>query len=142
MDINSNPSVNRCLKDKALDHVDHALGRPTWPLRESYRNYFATGVNSEQGLAFDLSPWWERGILDGRLAYFHVTAAGRRALADHLKALGVDQVFIVSYGRDEHAVSARTPAKARYTRFLSISDVLPDLTFLEFLRRSTVRRAA
>ncbi|MCL8000024.1 hypothetical protein M8994_17445 [Brucella sp. 21LCYQ03] len=41
MNINDNPTVNRYLKVKALDLIDHGLGRPTFPLQETYRNYFA-----------------------------------------------------------------------------------------------------
>lgn len=28
--------VNRYLKDKAMDHIDHALGRPVDPMDETY----------------------------------------------------------------------------------------------------------
>ncbi|WP_319533384.1 hypothetical protein [uncultured Cohaesibacter sp.] len=35
-----NHSVNRSLDDKAMDAIDHALGRPVDPMSESYRNYY------------------------------------------------------------------------------------------------------
>lgn len=138
-----NPPVNRSLKDKALDHIDHALGRPTWPLRESYRNYFATPINSRCGLAFDLSPHWQRGkTIQGDMVYFHVTQAGREALAAHLASIGADRVYAVSFdGHDERPVTALTRAKARYQRFLEIRDFLPDISFVEFVQRCHVRIA-
>lgn len=137
------PPVNRCLKDKAFDHIDHALGRPTWPLRESYRNGFMTEFDSEYGRAFRASPHWEAGpVIPGGLTCFQVTAAGRAALEAHLKALGVHKRFTVTFAEQSTVVSAETPAKARYSRWLDLCDLLPDLTFGAFQRRSTVRRVA
>ena len=141
--MKDNPPVNRCLEDKDFDHIDHALGRPTWPLRESYRNYFATAADSEYGRAFSASPYWQAGIrIHGGLTCFRVTAAGRAALDEHLKALGVHNRFTVSFAGQSQVVSAATAAKARYSRWLDLCDVLPDMTFGMFQRRSTVRRVA
>ncbi len=141
--MTDNPPVSRCLEDKPLDHIDHALGRPTWPLRESYRNYFATAADSEYGRAFRASPHWEAGpVLPGGLTCFRVTPAGRSALDEHLKALGVHNRFAVTFAGQAHVVSAATAAKARYSRWLDLCDILPDLTFGTFQRRSSVRRMA
>lgn len=135
-----NPPVNRALKDKTFDHIDHALGRPTWPLRESYRNYFAANSLGPEEFAFSGSPWWRRGGTYGRQTIFHVTDFGRQALAVHLAIIGADRVYEVSFdGHDARPVAAATPAKARYLRFLEISDTLPDLTFLDFTKLCRVR---
>lgn len=139
----NNPPVNRCLADKAMDHLDHALGRPTFPLRESYRNYFATGIDSALADEFDASPYWHLNGVDGSMAYFSVTSAGRRALLDHLEALPAPWVaFCVTYAGYSSVVPERSAARARYARYLSIADVCPDLTFIEFAREARVRRAA
>jgi len=80
-----NGPVNRSLGDPALDDVDHALGRPRNPLGETCRNYYAADPDT---VGFDGSPWWERrGNIPGGLVVWRVTAAGRQALADHLRAL-------------------------------------------------------
>lgn len=136
-----NPPVNRCLKDTALDHIDHALGRPTWPLRESYRNYFATESDGVEARAFEASSCWHRGAKSGRLTFYHVTDYGRQALAEHLASIGADRVYNVSFGGHERPVSAPTAAKARYSRFLQINDVMPDLTLIDFSRQARVRLA-
>lgn len=69
-----NPTVNRYLKDKAMDHIDHALGRPVDPLRESYRNHFY--------LCSD------EGDLDGQVVIFsrmHLTQDQVKKLLPHLQ---------------------------------------------------------
>lgn len=137
-----NPAVNRCLKDKAIDHIDHALGRPAWPLRESYRNYFACDPDGEHARSFMASPHWERGGRIDSLVYFRVTDAGRKALADHLAARRLDRVYVVQFDSFESQVPAATRAKARYSYWLTISESWPDLTFGAFARRARVRRAA
>lgn len=141
--MNENPSVNRALKDRQFDHIDHALGRPTWPLLESYRNYFATDADSEHGRAFRASPHWERGgTAPGGLTFFRVTEAGRLALAEHIESLGTYRVFTVRFEGHNRQVVATTASKARYEYFSQISDCLPDVTFGDFLRTSRVQRAA
>lgn len=139
-DDHSNPSVNRYLADEALDHVDHALGRPTWPHRESYRNFFTTEPDGDLARGFAASPWWKEGVSIGRLQCFLVTESGRKALAEHLAALKLDRVFIVAFEGREKIIAASTGSKARYDCYFEIRDVLPDLNFLDFARRSRVRR--
>lgn len=141
-DHTKNPPVNRCLKDKAMDHIDHALGRPAWPLRESYRNYFATEADGPDGRSFAGSPYWERGgTSPGGLTSFYVTQAGREALAKHLSEIDADRVYLVTYEGFETIVPAASPAKARYNKWLDLRDVLPDLPFLDFSRDARVRLA-
>ena len=49
-------SVNRYLEDKGMDRIDHALGRPVDPMRETYRmllqgmiGMFQSGVGGDDG---------------------------------------------------------------------------------------------
>ena len=138
---NTNPRVNRYLKDDALDHIDHALGRPAWPLRESYRNYFATERGGDLACAFEASPHWECRNTDGRMAYYRVTQAGRLALAEHLASLPTVHVYIVSYGGYDWNVVGTTPSRARYSYYRDIAESWPDLKFGDFVKKSRVRRA-
>lgn len=134
--------VNRYLNDKAMDHIDHALGRPVDPRAETYRNYFYVIGDTELRHGMASSPYWESAGQTGDGEYFSVTDEGRGALADHLKAIGdKHRRWIVSYGGYHMEVVATTRAKARYSKWLSVSDVRPDLTFAEFQRNSTVRVA-
>ncbi|PPQ42116.1 hypothetical protein [Rhodopseudomonas palustris] len=132
--------VNRSLPDKAMDHIDHALGRPLDPLQESYRNYFAAG----QSLAIEMgqSPYWcfnGRPPGDNALSFFSVTDAGRAALAEYLKQIGdPHRAFIVSYQGTSTTVVATSRSKARRSYYLDIADVMPDLTYGDFLRKAKV----
>jgi hypothetical protein len=141
-----NPSVNRYLKDKAMDRIDHALGRPADPLRETHRSYFAVGTDNDIAAAFRASPHWEEAPPSGineDMRWFYVTDAGRKALAEHLKAIGDStRRFVVNYWEYSDVVAAETPAKARYRKFLDVSDTWSELTFAEFQRNSRVRLAA
>lgn len=141
--MNANPPVNRHLEDEAIDHIDHALGRPLFPLRESYRNYFATSPRGDLAATFERSPYWERTATVGDMAYFGVTDAGRQVLAAHLASIPRKwRAFEVSFAGFSEIVPAATAGKARYSRYLAITDVLPDLSFAEFARKSSVREAA
>ncbi|MHA4731227.1 hypothetical protein [Ensifer adhaerens] len=111
--MNRNPSVNRYLKDKSMDHIDHALGRPVDPMGETYRNHFATGVDSQEAKAFGASENWELDGLVRGMAYFSVTDAGRKALADHLTQIGdKHRLYDVTYEGQTQAVVALSAAKA------------------------------
>lgn len=72
-----NPRVNRYLKDKAMDHIDHALGRPVDPMGETYRNHFATGADGKDAKQFAASSNWEKVGQRDDMAFFAVTDAGR-----------------------------------------------------------------
>lgn len=138
--MNRNPSVNRYLKDKSMDHIDHALGRPVDPMGETYRNHFATGVDSQEAKAFGASENWELDGLVRGMAYFSVTDAGRKALADHLTQIGdKHRLYDVTYEGQTQAVVALSAAKAKYSLWLDISDCFCDLTFAKFARTASVR---
>jgi hypothetical protein len=134
--------VDRYLKDKAMDHIDHALGRPFDPLVESYRNYFAAGGPLADELA--ASPHWTEGRqAAGGLRCFAVNDLGRKALADHLKAIGdPHRAYSVAFDGHAQTVVAASRTKARYSRYLDLIDVMPDLKFKDFCRRASVNVAA
>ena len=139
--MSEQPTVNRYLKDKAFDHIDHALGRPVDPMRASYRNYFATDAKSDLATKFNASPFWRcNGVTNCGMAYFGVTDAGRAALRDHLKAIGSKtRVFQVTFNGYASNIAADSAAKAKYQHWLQCSDSNPDLTFAAYQRRVTVQ---
>lgn len=138
-----NPSVNRYLLDKALDNIDHALGRPVDPLRETYRNYFAVHDASAKAAAFRASPHWIfTGGKHGGMVMFSVTAVGRLVLRDHLREVGdKHRAYLVTFDGHSEAIAAESPAKAKYEYWLRVSDVCPDLKFGFFCRAATARLA-
>lgn len=138
--MSENPTVNRYLTDKAMDRLDHALGRPLDPLGKTYRCYFAVGKDSDLAAEFRASPHWEEGReVPGGLASFHPTQEGRQALADHLKATGdPHRGYLVSFEGHTTMVVAKSRSGARYSYFLRISDCLPDMTFGDFVERCAV----
>jgi hypothetical protein len=139
----SNPTVNRCLRDEVFDHMDHALGRPAFPLRESFRNYFATEAGGDLAASFSASHYWAKSGQSGDMAYFRVTQAGRAALVEHLLEIGDEwRAFEVTYRGHTRVLPAKTAGKARYSYFLDLREFLPDLTFAAFAKAVTVRRAS
>lgn len=134
--------VNRYLEDKVMDHIDHALGRPVDPMSETYRNYFCVVGDTELRRHMAHSHHWRcTGHTDDG-AYFSVTDAGRQALADHLKAIGdKNRRFIVSWGGYDMPTIAISAAKAKYSKWLDISDIDDSLTFAKFQRTAKVRLA-
>ena len=138
--MDRNPSVNRYLENKAMDHIDHALGRPVNPLAKSYRNYFCT--NAGDTLGFDGNPHWRKVRTDHDSCVYHVTREGRAALHQHLRAIGSKtRLFVVSFNGFEESQVAKTRSEARYLKWLSVSDCY-DITFGEFMKRCRVRVAA
>lgn len=132
--------AKRYLKDKAMDHIDHALGRPVDPFGETYRNYFYVIGDTELRRHFAHSRDWTCTGHTEHGAYFSVTDEGRASLAAYLKQIGdKNRKWIVSWGGYDMEQVATTKAKARYAKWLSISDVDPDLTFARFQRESKVR---
>lgn len=137
--------VNRFLKDKAMDRIDHALGRPVDPMVEGYRNHFATDSGSELAKEFDASPYWalHERVVPGGMAFYHVTDEGRAALRRHLKEIGdKHRLYEVTYQGQTETVVAISAAKAKYRLWLSVSDCFQELTFGRFCRAATVRVAA
>ncbi len=127
---------NRYLRDKGMDHIDHALGRPVDPMVEGYRNRFVTDTASDLAASFRASPHWEEVVqLGDGMAVFRVTQEGRRALRAHLRAIGDrHRHYTVRWGEYSWTVVARSRDKARYSAWLDLSDTTPDLTFGAFLR--------
>ena len=130
--------VNRYLENKAMDHIDHALGRPLDPMQESYRNYFATYGGEE----FAGSPYWKRTGKQGNMVWYGVTDEGRAALRDHLREIGdPHRAYVIKFGDYERRVIARSAGKAKYSHWMEVSDSCPDLTFDAFCKRARVRLA-
>ncbi|MBZ9600689.1 hypothetical protein [Phyllobacterium chamaecytisi] len=137
----NNPSVNRYLHDKSIDHIDHALGRPIFPLLESHRNYFATSSGTKQA-EFSASPNWEKLGQRDDMAYFAVTETGRWALSDYLaKQEQPWKAFVVEFDGYTRIVPAKSRSAARYSYYLEVSDCWSELKFGDFMKRSKVRAA-
>ena len=133
--------ANRCLKDKAMDRIDHALGRPLDPMAESYRNWFAANADSPEAAEMAASPHWlERGS-HSDLRCFSVTDAGRCALRDHLREIG-DQhrLWEVTFDGITSTCVESSRSKARYSKWLDWSDSC-DISFGDFARHARVRLA-
>ncbi|MBK0024144.1 hypothetical protein IAE29_21940 [Ochrobactrum sp. S46] len=141
MIFEDNPKVNRELDDRAMDLIDHALGRPTFPLKEAYRNYFATSEGNQEALHFEQSHHWKRSGERFGMMYYSVTNEGRKALADHLRTLPQFKPFVVKYWEWSKIVTAKSRAAARYNVFLDVSDC-GDISFSEFLKVSSVKAYA
>jgi hypothetical protein len=140
--MSENPPVNRDLKDKAMDRIDHALGRPIWPLRETYRNHYAT--TSADAMDFEANPHWAFCGAQDRMAFYAVTDAGRQALTAYLETLEVGErtrAYVVTYEGYETIVPAKSRSHARYANWLRISDSFTELTFGEFVKNAKVRLA-
>ncbi len=132
--------VNRSLADKRMDNIDHALGRPLDPTAETYRNFYTTGAALADEMA--ASPFWIEGRRGKDMRCFSVTDEGRKALADHLREIGDrHRAYAVTFDGHEQSVIAVSAGKARYDYFLTIRDVIPDLRFKDYCRRTSVRRA-
>lgn len=129
--------VNRYLADKAMDRIDHALGRPLDPMSKTYRNFYAVdGAVADEMAA---SPYWDEGKRDPSLRYFYVNRAGCEALANHLREIGdPHRAFVVTYAGYANTVIATSRDKAKYARYIEISDVMPDLKFVDFCKRVSV----
>jgi hypothetical protein len=135
-----NPTCNRSLKNKMMDHLDHALGRPADPLMKSYRNYFATDTGSALAQDFSASPFWKLATTQQGMAYFSVTDTGRQVLAEHLNKLDAPwRRYEVTFGEYSRCVAERSASKAKYFYWLDVSDCFSDMTFFEFCRTARAR---
>lgn len=134
--------VNRYLENKAMDHIDHALGRPVDPFSETYRNYFAIDEDSDLAERFRASDFWDHnGTAEGGMAFFSVNWLGREALANHLKHIGdKHRLFIIEWDGMELPQIATTHGKARYRKWLDVSDTR-EISFKDFARAARVRLA-
>ncbi|MGV2188799.1 hypothetical protein ACQZ4Q_08285 [Agrobacterium vitis] len=132
-----------------MDHLDHALGRPAWPLVESHRNHFAVDANSALAAEMTSSPFWSGPKIRDTMAYFFVNDQGRAALAAHLREIGdPHRVYEVTTkpgeifeGKWTNLIVAPSASKARYSAFLQATDVY-ELKFVEFQKNISVRLAA
>lgn len=129
--------IDRSLKDETMDAIDHALGRPLDPLSDTYRNFYAT--DGAQADAMAASPFWMEGRRGIGMRCFAVTNDGRKALAEHLRKIGdPHRAFSIVFDGHERTVAAASRSRARYSHYLGLRDVLPDLTFQDFCRRSSI----
>ena len=131
------PQVNRTINgDPALDDVDHALGRPFKPF-ETYRDHYATS-NPAQIAEMRKSPWWHEGVTTGKMTFFHVSAEGRKALAEELRKPEYGRLYSVSHRGYAGAtlVMARSHAAAKYQAYL---DADLDWSFAEYLKGISAR---
>lgn len=131
--------VDRCLHDKAMNAIDHALGRPLDPMAETYRNHYA--APAAMAATFAASPHWEIGRpMPGGLVPCRVTDAGRAALRDHLEAIrDPHRAFVITFEGHELVQVSTSHAKAKYGCWLDLADCRPDPTFGDFCRAATVR---
>lgn len=107
-----------------LHILQHSLGYDRFGRGTDYRNRFVTGEGSidhpicmqavEQGLMVRHAG----NALTGDMDLFMVTDAGRAYIRQH-----------------SPKVDRKQRNRDRYSRFLDLSDVIPDLTFGDFLRR-------
>lgn len=134
--------VNRHLKDRDMDCIDHALGRPVDPMAESYRAYYATFEGSPECAAFEASANWQFLSQTGTMRFYQVTEQGRRALTNYLREIGdKHKLFAVTFEGQQSTVVGTSRSNARYRHWLNISDCLPDMKYSDFMRRATVRAA-
>ena len=133
--------VNRYLKDKAMDRIDHALGRPIDPMAETYRDYFATAAEGAQAAQFRASPHWDQGVIRDDMAWFHVSDDGRAALREHLREIGdPHRLYTITWDGWDMSQVATSRSKARYAKWLSVSDSY-DISFKDFAATAKVRLA-
>lgn len=138
--------VNRSLRDKAMDHIDHALGRPLDPMQETYRSHFATSRDSDEAKGFRASPHWSEAPSTepfGMMAFFYVTDEGRKALRDHLRSIrDPHRAFTIEFLGHTIPVVGTSHGNARWSYFLEVSDGWSELTFAEFCKRCRVTLAS
>jgi hypothetical protein len=136
--------INRSLKDKMFDRIDHALGRPVDPVSKTYRNFFSTDPNSEIGRMLEASGYWDLSYgLDGTVAGFCVNSFGREALKQHLSEVGDKhreyEIFLddrklgVNPSDEPMAVIAESASKAKAAAYREFSDIFSEVTFKEFM---------
>lgn len=116
--------ATRMVADAALLHVlQHSLGVDEFGRGDQYRNRFVTGEGStDHPTCLEAV---DRGLMDrhagntltGDMDLFVVTDQGRNFVAQH-----------------SPRPDRKQKARDRYSRFLDLSDVMPDLTFQSFLK--------
>ncbi len=133
--MTENPRVNRYLKDKTFDRMDHALGRYFDPAGETHRNYFAAQADSDLASEFNRSPYWALSGQQGDMVFYYVTDNGIAALKAYLAEHAPINAYVVSFNDYSATASA-----AKYDYWLGVRDVYSDLTFIDFCRSARVRK--
>lgn len=111
------------IKDKHFQEMHHALGRP-WPdeiMGETYRNYFATDVDSSTADRMRASSHWEGGREKFGMVYFFVSDEGRRALVEYMRAnVDIQARYRITFRHHEGSVivAAKSHSAARYAAYL------------------------
>ena len=69
-----------------FDDMHHALGRPSDPRWDTYRNHYCTEVGGDTAQRFEALGWWDfvTSINGGRDAIYSVNGTGKEALAGWL----------------------------------------------------------
>lgn len=112
------------MSERILSILQHSLGVDKFGRGTQYREHFVTGEGSidypicMEAERLGLMTRHAGNALTGEMDLFLVTDAGRAFVAEH-----------------SPRPDRRQKARDRYSRFLDISDVMPDLTFGDFLRR-------
>lgn len=131
--------VNRCLKDPAMDLIDHALGRPVDPAAKTPRNYFMVSPGAVRANEMPASPNWQDNGEKFGMRWFSVTPAGRAALRRHLEEIrDPHRLFVISFDGHESSIVGTTHGNAKYRYWL---DLDCHLSFADFCRRCSVRLA-
>jgi hypothetical protein len=144
-DVNRNPSINRGLKDQSFNQIDHALGRPLYPLRETNRNFFGTSDDTLAASFIESGHWNDHGTrFEERV--FSVNADGRAALAAHLKEIkDPHRGFFVSFdlngARHEDFVVAKSAAAAKWDTVEALRDSCQNYRPQEFFKTARVQVA-
>jgi hypothetical protein len=133
-------TVNRSLEDKAMDNIDHALGRPLDPMGKTHRNFYCEDSGSELARKFRESPFWYEDSIRHESSWFMVTDEGRAALRDHLKTIKEPhRAYVVEHSGHQTMVAAKSRSAARAAVFRMVHEVRSSLTFGQFIRTAKVR---
>jgi hypothetical protein len=144
--MSSNLLINRALGDRHMDDLDHALGRPAFPMLDGSRNHFAVDQSSPAAVAMLESPCWAHSGARFGMDYFSVTPEGRAALDRYLDHSGLRygapnlRPYKVTYAGHERTVIASSPSRAKYQYFCQVSDLI-SARFIELARQLKVKLA-
>lgn len=144
--MSSNLLINRALDDPHMDDLDHALGRPAFPMLDGSRNHFAVDQGSPTAVDMMANPHWAHLGTRFGMDYFGVTPEGRAALERYLDETGQRygapnlRPYKVTYAGHESTVIASSPSRAKYQYFCQVSDLV-SARFFEFARQLKVRLA-
>jgi hypothetical protein len=124
------------LTEADRDDMRHALGRPTDPFKQPYRNRYVCGVDTPTARRFEDLGVWDlvRVINDGRDAIYEVTEGGVSLIMQDLRqayaaqrrkeeAAGIRD-WRISIDHHDHVstVRAKSRAAAKYQVYLQLAD--------------------